>query len=137
MTEAKRRWRRQNIEKARRASRESEKKRRELGKSKPRSGYPSRKPLQRALLAELKRVPCSDCGGTFDPVCMDFDHREGERKVLHVSGLVGYADDLLLAEIAKCDVVCSNCHRLRTKKRRGTEIVARQAAQLELWRSKA
>jgi len=29
-----------------------------------------------------KTKPCMDCGGTFDPVCMDFDHREdqAERK---------------------------------------------------------
>lgn len=64
-----------------------------------------------------KSVPCADCGGTFDPVCMDFDHRPGEVKSRSVARMVGYPHDEIRREIAKCDVVCANCHRLRTKSR--------------------
>lgn len=46
---------------------------------------------------------------------MDFDHRPDEVKVKNVSQLKTLDD--VKAEIAKCDVVCSNCHRLRTKRR--------------------
>lgn len=77
-----------------------------------------------ALFAErvrqIKSKPCMDCDGTFDPVCMDFDHREGEEKLSAVSAMIAsnrYGWARIEAEIAKCDVVCANCHRLRTKAR--------------------
>lgn len=73
----------------------------------------------RADVDAIKSQPCTDCGGTFDPICMDFDHRPGEIKVADVARLAtGGSEARLYAEIAKCDVVCSNCHRLRTKRRR-------------------
>jgi hypothetical protein len=71
------------------------------------------------VLAE-KQKPCADCGGTFHPVAMDFDHVRGE-KLNEVSTLLrtGSSLETLKAEIAKCDVVCSNCHRVRTFTRKG------------------
>lgn len=60
-----------------------------------------------------------DCGGHFPPEAMDYDHRPGEQKVANVGQMVGgrYGVDAVLAEIAKCDLVCAVCHRIRTKKR--------------------
>ena len=70
-------------------------------------------------LNALKSVPCMDCRQRFDPVCMDFDHRPGEAKIGDVAVMVRNGSwDRLVLEIAKCDVVCANCHRLRTKNRR-------------------
>lgn len=72
----------------------------------------------KALIDVMKSQPCSDCWGVFDPVCMDFDHRPGTIKVESVARLVGkFSLEVVLAEIAKCDLVCANCHRLRTKTR--------------------
>lgn len=50
---------------------------------------------------------------------MDFDHREGADKRFNVSaGIVyGFAIETIREEADKCDVVCSNCHRLRTLRR--------------------
>ncbi|MBL8795151.1 MAG: hypothetical protein JNM56_14690 [Planctomycetia bacterium] len=50
---------------------------------------------------------------------MDFDHRPGERKVANLTVLVkrGAAKEVILAEMAKCDLVCVNCHRERTYQR--------------------
>ena len=49
---------------------------------------------------------------------MDFDHREGEVKTAHVSQMVKLMSvPKLHEEIEKCDVVCANCHRIRTFKR--------------------
>jgi hypothetical protein len=47
---------------------------------------------------------------------MEFDHRDGTTKEAAVANLVskGCTDSRLLNEISKCDVVCANCHRLRT-----------------------
>jgi hypothetical protein len=72
---------------------------------------------KRRLLDEPREAPCADCGVSYDKCVMDFDHREGEVKLFNLGGQVNRALDLLVAEIAKCDVVCANCHRLRTKNR--------------------
>lgn len=63
----------------------------------------------------VKDVPCADCGGHFPPICLDFDHVRGE-KLANVSELVRRANslDAIRAEMEKCDIVCSNCHRIRT-----------------------
>jgi hypothetical protein len=77
---------------------------------------------RRAAVDEIKSAPCMDCGGTFPPVCMDFDHRPGEVKSAGVSQLKKSASmEALLAEIAKCDLVCANCHRIRTYSRGDTQ----------------
>lgn len=77
-----------------------------------------KKELLRNIMREQKSKPCADCGGEFPFYVMDFDHREGEAKTAHVSRLVQRMNlQRLLDEIAKCDVVCSNCHRIRTYQR--------------------
>lgn len=48
---------------------------------------------------------------------MDFDHRPGETKLFDICLGYRYSRKKLDAEIAKCDVVCANCHRDRTYKR--------------------
>jgi hypothetical protein len=71
----------------------------------------------RRLVHPYKNVPCADCNQRFPPVCMDFDHRIPSEKSFGLSvGAVpkSVKDELLLKEISKCDVVCANCHRLRT-----------------------
>lgn len=72
----------------------------------------------RALIAAAKDHPCADCGGRFPIVCMDFDHRDPSTKSFTIAGALSRSHSALLAEIAKCDVVCANCHRLRTAKQR-------------------
>lgn len=63
---------------------------------------------------------CAICGGIFQPVCMDYDHLPGHRKFMEVSKMVrlGYEKEKILAEIAKCQLLCANCHRLLTHERR-------------------
>lgn len=73
---------------------------------------------RRDLVAALKDVPCADCGGIFPSVVMQFDHL-GDDKVAAVGQLLDGSLDKLLEEIAKCEVVCANCHVLRTAKRAG------------------
>lgn len=71
----------------------------------------------KAFSDSLKSVPCADCKQTFDPICMDFDHVTSD-KVANVSSLVSnHSLETVRREVAKCEVVCSNCHRLRTKNR--------------------
>lgn len=62
---------------------------------------------------------CADCGGQFHPAAMTFDHLPGTTKRSEVSALLqsGYRK-VLLDEIAKCELVCANCHAVRTFLRR-------------------
>lgn len=61
---------------------------------------------------------CMDCNGSFPSVAMDFDHVRGE-KVANIGTLCSAAAPLqkLKDEIAKCELVCANCHRVRTRDR--------------------
>lgn len=73
--------------------------------------------INRLLVAQAKDTPCADCGEDFPAEAMDFDHVRGV-KVANVSDLMACHPSLVEAEIAKCEVVCANCHRLRTQTRR-------------------
>lgn len=61
--------------------------------------------------------PCADCGNTYDPICMDFHHKDPKLKKDEVRMLLrdGYSMAVVQAEIDKCVLICSNCHRLRHK----------------------
>jgi hypothetical protein len=48
---------------------------------------------------------------------MDWDHRPGEEKVFQLSHGEKYSWEQLQTEIAKCDLICANCHRIRTRER--------------------
>jgi len=71
-----------------------------------------------AMLNELRDVPCADCGRRFPPCVMQFDHRDPATKTYEVTRIITRARSVILAEIAKCDIVCTNCHRDRTHRRR-------------------
>lgn len=64
---------------------------------------------------EAKNKPCTDCGGLFPSYVMDFDHIDGN-KTDNISGMVRKMTCLkkIQDEIDKCELVCSNCHRIRT-----------------------
>lgn len=72
----------------------------------------------RAEIDEIKNRPCMDCGESYPSYVMDFDHRDGEDKAANVSRLVrNNQRGRALKEVAKCDIVCANCHRARTYQR--------------------
>ena len=58
---------------------------------------------------------------------MEFDHRDPAEKSQGVTRMVGRASlKRIMAEVAKCDVVCANCHRMRTFVRREGVILERE-----------
>jgi hypothetical protein len=71
---------------------------------------------RRFITEHLRRTSCMDCGEP-DPVVLEFDHLRD--KHAEVTELVrnGASIAAVEAEIAKCDVVCVNCHRHRTAAR--------------------
>jgi hypothetical protein len=69
------------------------------------------------LMAYFRDHPCVDCGET-DPIVLEFDHLRDKRFAIS-TGIRGRNWSDVLDEIAKCDVVCANCHRRRTARRGG------------------
>jgi len=65
-------------------------------------------------------VPCTDSGHAF-PVCvMHWDHLPGHQKLGCISEMVGNRSrTITIAELQKCELVCANCHVLRTISRHG------------------
>lgn len=76
----------------------------------------------RALMVEWlnshKTAPCLDCNRTCPTYVLDFDHRDGTTKRFNISkGIYNFSKKVILEEIAKCDLICANCHRVRTHER--------------------
>lgn len=77
-----------------------------------------RKELSNFVNSIKSKTPCSDCKIIYPPFVMDFDHLDGSTK----DGIVSYFTktgriEAMKREIQKCEVVCSNCHRIRTHSR--------------------
>lgn len=82
--------------------------RQETGRAKRERGH--------QLIVQAKSRPCMDCGVSYPHYVMDFDHCRG-KKHKNVGEMRSHSVKAILAEIEKCDVVCSNCHRERTYRR--------------------
>lgn len=68
------------------------------------------------LLATLKEgKPCKDCELFYPAYVMQFDHIFG-RKEFSVGKWLSQSGnaELLKDELDKCDIVCSNCHAIRS-----------------------
>lgn len=61
---------------------------------------------------------CTDCGYNKHSAALDFDHLPGTVKKEAIRSGASFGWVALLEEIMKCEVVCSNCHRIRTYERR-------------------
>jgi 5-methylcytosine-specific restriction endonuclease McrA len=67
------------------------------------------------FLADYKMAKgCACCGYKDHPAALDFDHLKPDEKHIELAVMNGYSRERVLAEIAKCIVLCSNCHRLKT-----------------------
>ncbi len=64
----------------------------------------------------LSTHPCQECGEN-DPSVLEFDHVKGKKKA-EVTKLMrdGYSIGAIQQEIAKCVVLCANCHKKKTYK---------------------
>jgi hypothetical protein len=83
----------------------------------------------RRRMNEIKSRPCTDCANRFPPHVMDFDHMDGSEKVLNLAAMMrrNFSWSTIKAEIAKCELVCANCHRMRTYRRKYGEWVPGRA----------
>lgn len=77
---------------------------------------------QRRLLEYIQGIKlsrgCADCGYREHPAALEFDHLPGHVKETRIATMAaGSTKAKIDAEIAKCEVVCANCHRVRTARR--------------------
>lgn len=86
-------------------------------KARARRSYQHRMLRNRELVRAYKSTPCADCKIQYPYYVMDFDHIRGEKK-FNLARYYKHTVERLLEEISKCDVVCANCHRIRTYKRK-------------------
>lgn len=57
---------------------------------------------------------CARCGYNEHPAALHFDHRDHTQKSFNISQDPKRSWETIEAEIAKCDVLCANCHAVRT-----------------------
>jgi hypothetical protein len=73
------------------------------------------KAAAKELIRTAKDVPCTDCGNSYPHYVMDFDHLDPSIKEAGVASMINCGSlEKIRTEIAKCEVVCANCHRERT-----------------------
>jgi hypothetical protein len=72
---------------------------------------------KRQIIQEAKNVPCVDCKVKYPYYVMDLDHLPQHEKKFGLSNYPRYTIAQIAEEIAKCEAVCSNCHRIRTYER--------------------
>lgn len=73
-----------------------------------------------AIIESYKDRPCAHCDREFPPCAMDLHHRDPAQKTFNLSQFATTCysapgmsrEEVLRAELAKCDVVCATCHRI-------------------------
>lgn len=74
-------------------------------------------------IKEVKSQPCTDCGVCYPWYVMHFDHLPEYEKDTQVSNMRCWSLQRIQKEIAKCEVVCANCHAERTYSRSHAPVV--------------
>lgn len=87
----------------------------ERNKEKYKKGNLERRERNKLYVFSIKeKSKCMDCGVS-DPRVLDFDHVRGEKiKTIARASWDGWSINKIDEEIAKCDVRCANCHRIKT-----------------------
>ena len=82
------------------------------GKHRRDNWRPEQRHGRKKKIVALKGGKCERCGGVFHFVAFDLHHRNPEEKEIAMSDLQDKAWHRVLAELEKCDLLCSNCHRV-------------------------
>ena len=85
-------------------------------------GYDATVERRKAAAAERRRaldkikliVGCMKCGYRKHPAALQFDHRNPANKKFNVGNSSTRNWQTMLGEIAKCDILCANCHAEKT-----------------------
>ena len=60
------------------------------------------------------KVGCEICGYNEHSCALQFDHRDPSQKLFNIAHGKDHSWKSFLAEIAKCRVLCANCHAIQT-----------------------
>lgn len=69
---------------------------------------------RKTLLVKLLGGKCFDCRRRYPSCCFHFDHRNPKSKKYNLARILNYGLSTLLSELVKCDLVCANCHAVRS-----------------------
>ena len=75
------------------------------------------------MIRKAKDKPCADCGQRYPSYVMDFDHVRGVKR-FNIGAPGRRTAGVVAVEIAKCDVICANCHRIRTHSKNNLVLLA-------------
>jgi hypothetical protein len=78
--------------------------------------------LSRYIQDLKSNTPCMDCKIQYPYYVMDFDHVRGKKQANVMELISTLSKKKIDLEIAKCEIVCSNCHRIRTHIRKMNKI---------------
>lgn len=74
-----------------------------------------RRAANRKWYQELKsNTPCAKCGVKYPYYVMDYDHKDPTNKKHCIAHMMGHSKKALQNEINKCELLCANCHRIKT-----------------------
>lgn len=72
-----------------------------------------------ALLTRYKTMyGCSECGYKENAAALQFDHIHPKDKFKEVSAMYTYSLTSIKTELAKCRILCANCHAIHTQQQR-------------------
>ena len=72
-----------------------------------------RRESRKKYLVESFGNKCHDCGNSFPDCCYDFHHIDPSTKGFEIAPGLDRNWDVVLKEVSKCVLLCSNCHRIR------------------------
>jgi hypothetical protein len=81
--------------------------------------YRKRVALERHMWLNAYKLEhgCADCGYDQAAVALDFDHNDPTLKIANIAEMLHCTWRVIMAELEKCTVRCSNCHRIRTHRK--------------------
>jgi transposase len=78
---------------------------------------------RRQIWEYKENIGCIDCKEKYPHYILEFDHRPGFEKIGSPTEMAAYFGiEAAMEEIKKCDVVCANCHKIRTYNRNQNKI---------------
>lgn len=67
---------------------------------------------------DLKKAPCTDCRKSYHSSLMEYDHVDTKRDKISEMVNGKCSKEVILSEIARCELVCAMCHKVRTWNRK-------------------
>jgi len=67
-----------------------------------------------AIVEEMKTIlggRCCRCGSRDD---LEFDHIDRNTKTVEITKITTYSREVILMELAKCQLLCAECHKVKT-----------------------